>query len=327
MRPDFSVLFLTTLIGAGQGLFLALVAAQAGVLFRLLPAPQHPAAFFAAGAAIAFAATALGLVSSFFHLGRPERGWRAIARWRTSWLSREVIVLPAFLGIVALYGLVHASPWDTPIAQLHSGVALAPSLLVGALGAVLAVALYVCTAMIYACLRFLPEWHSPYTVANFVLLGTGSGATLASAYAAYAAPALVPFFAWSALALTLAGLASRGASLVRNARIVPRSTLQTAIGIKHPRIVQTSAGFERHSFNTREFFHRAAPGALVAVKWSFLAAAFVIPAILLAAGLRLEAGAALVAAFVVQYAGLLAERWYFFAEARHPQNLYYGAAA
>ena len=28
MRPDFSVLFLTTLIGAGQGLFLALVTVQ-----------------------------------------------------------------------------------------------------------------------------------------------------------------------------------------------------------------------------------------------------------------------------------------------------------
>jgi len=27
----------------------------------------------------------------------------------------------------------------------------------------------------------------------------------------------------------------------------------------------------------------------------------------------------------VQFAGLLAERWYFFAEARHPQNLYYQA--
>ena len=27
-------------------------------------------------------------------------------------------------------------------------------------------------------------------------------------------------------------------------------------------------------------------------------------------------------AYLAQYAGLLAERWYFFAEARHPQNLY-----
>jgi DMSO reductase anchor subunit len=29
------------------------------------------------------------------------------------------------------------------------------------------------------------------------------------------------------------------------------------------------------------------------------------------------------AAFVVQYLGLLAERWFFFAQANHPQNLYY----
>jgi DMSO reductase anchor subunit len=33
------------------------------------------------------------------------------------------------------------------------------------------------------------------------------------------------------------------------------------------------------------------------------------------------------AAFTLQYAGLLAERWYFFAEAKHPQNLYYQAIA
>jgi sulfite dehydrogenase (quinone) subunit SoeC len=29
----------------------------------------------------------------------------------------------------------------------------------------------------------------------------------------------------------------------------------------------------------------------------------------------------------VQYAGLVAERWFFFAQARHPQNLYYQRAA
>jgi DMSO reductase anchor subunit len=30
-----------------------------------------------------------------------------------------------------------------------------------------------------------------------------------------------------------------------------------------------------------------------------------------------------VAAFLVQLAGLMAERWYFFIEAEHPQNVYY----
>jgi DMSO reductase anchor subunit len=28
-------------------------------------------------------------------------------------------------------------------------------------------------------------------------------------------------------------------------------------------------------------------------------------------------------AFILQYIGLLAERWFFFAQANHPQNLYY----
>ena len=36
-----------------------------------------------------------------------------------------------------------------------------------------------------------------------------------------------------------------------------------------------------------------------------------------------RSGLALFAAVAVQYVGLLGERWYFFAEARHPQNLYY----
>jgi DMSO reductase anchor subunit len=31
----------------------------------------------------------------------------------------------------------------------------------------------------------------------------------------------------------------------------------------------------------------------------------------------------LIAAFLIQYTGLIAERWFFFAEANHPQNLYY----
>ena len=48
-----------------------------------------------------------GLLASFFHLGRPERAWRSAAMWRTSWLSREVIVLPAFMAAVAAYGMAH----------------------------------------------------------------------------------------------------------------------------------------------------------------------------------------------------------------------------
>ena len=77
------------------------------------------------------------------------------------------------------------------------------------------------------------------------------------------------------------------------------------------------------SFNTREFFHGRSAATLRSVKWVFLAAAFVVPALLLGAGLWTDASTVLPLAFAVQYLGLLAERWFFFAQANHPQNLYY----
>jgi len=298
MRPALSVILLTTLIGAGQGLFLALIAVE---VFA-----AAPRAFFVAGAVLALALLAAGLVASFFHLGHPERAWRSAAKWRTSWLSREVIVLPAFMAVVFAWGAAHALGW--------------PTLALAACGVVLALALFVCTAMIYACLRFLQEWHSPLTVVNYLVLGCASGFTLAAAYAAWTGSELGRPLAAGALGWTLLAFATRGASLVRNARLKARSSLQSAIGVKHPRIAQKSQGAIAGSFNTREFFHGRTAGALRSVKWGFLIAAFVAPAALLLAGLP-------GLAFIVQYAGLIAERWFFFAQANHPQNLYYQAVS
>lgn len=310
MHPAFSVILLTTLIGVGQGLFLALYAAEVGSLLELLPV--QGANWFVIGSIVALAFLAAGLFASFFHLGRPERAWRAVAKWRTSWLSREVIVLPAFMAIVFAYGLMHYFGHRATIG-------------LGAVGVLICLALFVCTAMIYACIKFLQEWASPLTIANFTLLGCASGYTFAAAYALFQAPELAGIYAKWAVILTLAGLCTRVAALVRNARLRPKSSLQTAIGVKHPRIAQKAQGFMGGSFNTREFFHGKAPGFVRAVKWAFLLLVFPVPVALLAAGVLLELPVLTVSAFAVQYAGLIAERWFFFAQARHPQNLYYQA--
>jgi DMSO reductase anchor subunit len=111
MHPAISIIFLTTLIGVGQGLFLALYTGQLYSVFRLLPA-QESAHFYALGSLLALIFLVTGLASSFFHLGRPDRAWRSAARWRTSWMSREVIVLPAFMGAVAVWGLIHFTAWN-----------------------------------------------------------------------------------------------------------------------------------------------------------------------------------------------------------------------
>ena len=298
MRPAWSVVLLTTLLGAGQGLFLAVLVS--GLFLPL----QGDFVVFATGASLVICAA--GLAASFFHLGRPERAWRAAAMWRTSWLSREVIAIPLFMALAAAYG-----------AMLWLGMRQG-ALLAGALAAAACLALYVCTGMVYASLKFLQEWHSPLTVLNFLLLGTASGLTLAAALASALDPAFAKTYSIAALTATLAAAAARGFSLRRSARLRPRSSLQTAIGIRHPKIAQKSQGAMGGSFNTREFFHGEPPSRVAAMKWGFLLGAFAVPAALLA----LQSPAL---AFTVQFSGLLAERWHFFAEARHPQNLYYQA--
>jgi sulfite dehydrogenase (quinone) subunit SoeC len=324
MRPAFSVIFLTTLIGAGQGLSLALFTVQDYTLVKLLP--EAASGFYAQGSLLAAALLAAGLAASFFHLGHPERAWRAAAQWRTSWLSREVIALPAFLGVVLLYGAAQWADFKPVLLRVPPGLAIDATVILGALGTVLAFALFVCTAMIYACLRFLREWHTPLTVANYILLGGASGFTLATGLAARTAPELVGFLAGWAVIITLVAAASRFATLIRNARLQPLSTLQTAIGVKHPRIVQKSSGAMGGSFNTREFFHGQSARTVAWIQWVGLALVFPAPTLLLGLGVASGSWQALAAAFVIQYAGLLAERWLFFAQARHPQNLYYQSA-
>lgn len=325
MHPAFSVVFLTTLIGAGQGLFLALFTVESYAAFGLLPAQSD--SFYAVGSAITMILLVLGLFASFFHLGRPERAWRSATQWRTSWLSREVIVLPAFMGTVFCYGVAHWFGINPVLAELPSGAPVNITAALGTLGTVLAFALYICTAMIYACLRFLREWHTPLTVINYILLGGASGFTLAAALAATEAPDVMPLLASWALIITALGLIGRVATLMRNARLKPKSTLQTAIGIKHPKIVQKAQGMMGGAFNTREFFHGQSKLVLRSVKWLFLLMVFILPLGLLGIGLSAAAGGVLMLAFAVQYLGLLAERWFFFAQANHPQNLYYQSVA
>jgi len=322
MHPAFSVIFLTTLIGAGQGLFLALYTGQFYSVFNVLP-EQDPASFYALGSIIALLLLVAGLASSFLHLGRPERAWRSAAMWRTSWLSREVIALPACMAAVAAWGLIHYTGWNPLLFTVSDTFDIDLSMLVGAIATLLCFALFLCTGMIYACIKFLQEWATPLTVVNYILFGGASGFMLCTAFAAWQGSALVDFYGGWAIVMTVIALVTRSATLIRNARLKRKSTLQSAIGIRHARIEQKAQGAMAGSYNTREFFHGASPRKYAFVKWVFLLLVFPVPLLLLSTGLATQAFSLLLLAFLVQYIGLLAERWFFFAQANHPQNLYY----
>jgi DMSO reductase anchor subunit len=234
--------------------------------------------------------------------------------WRTSWLSREVIVLPAFIGLVAL--------WWLGLRAGESGVwvrVILPLLtIVGAL------VLWYCTAMIYACLRFIEEWAQPLTIVNFALSGLSSGFLLAAALAAVAGETrLLALAGPAALGATLVAGFTRMLALRRNDRLRHRSTLQTATGIRSPHLVQKAMGMTGGSFNTREFFHGASAAAIRHVRLGAIGLGFALPALLGLWGLLGGGALPWLLAVLVQAPGLVADRWYFFAQAKHPQNLYY----
>ncbi len=324
MHPAFSVIFLTTLIGVGQGLFLAIFTGQSYSAVELLPS-ENSIQFYAIGSMIALAFLFAGLVASLFHLGRPERAWRAATKWRTSWLAREVIVLPIVMCLVCLYGLMHYFGWDTMLFTSKTGAHLQLTLIIGGLGVIATFALFLCTGMIYAAIKFLQEWASPLTVINYLLLGTASGFVLATAFSSYSAPGLVTFYGIWATIITIAALLTRSAALLRNARIKYKSSMQTAIGVRHNQIQQKSMGFMGGSVNTRDFFHHQPRLFMKSIKWVFMLLTFFLPLLFLWFGIEQPNGAMLMMAFLVQYIGLIAERWFFFAQANHPQNLYYQA--
>jgi DMSO reductase anchor subunit len=307
MRPQFSIIFFTTLAGMAQGLlfFVALLNIEEPVLsapfLSMLVLP------------VSFMLLSLGLVASFFHLGHPERAWRAAMMWRTSWLSREVIALPLVMLLTAITFFFVASG----IAPAWLWAALLISTLV----------LWICTAKIYQCIRFIQEWSHPSTLSNFILLGLTSGGLLLEFL----------LMLWNDPSVPLGmGLVS-GANFIllflalnlklwiwrRNQKLKPQSNLATATGIKGDNIRQTSMGFMGGSFNTREFFHHQTDRVIGNIRKIILLMAYIGPMILLAISMSSSSISLIAIALLMHYIGQLAERWMFFAEANHPQNLYY----
>ena len=82
-------------------------------------------------------------------------------------------------------------------------------------------------------------------------------------------------------------------------------------------------GMSGGAFNTREFFHGASQALLRNVRVGFQLLAFALPALLMALAIAQNAAWPWLLAVLLQAPGLIAERWVFFAQAKHPQNLYY----
>jgi len=311
LHPAPSIILFTTASGAGYGLLFLLAL---GAPLGLMPSDRW---LGATGLALALGLITLGLLASMAHLGHPERAWRAVSQWRSSWLSREgAIALLTYLPALAL-----SIGW-VGFEKTGGGVALCG--LLAALGAALTVW---CTGMIYASLKPVRQWHQPLVAPLYLAFALMSGALL-----------LHLLLAWFGLPRGFAG----GLALVATVlafvlktvywrtvdAAAPASTPESATGLGAEGLVRmiepphtqtnyllSEMGFvigRRHARKLRRLAYAFGLGGAALLTLLALAIS------------GLLAGVLAALAALSGITGIAIERWLFFAEATHTTMLYYG---
>ncbi|MDA7427759.1 dimethyl sulfoxide reductase anchor subunit [Primorskyibacter aestuariivivens] len=289
MHPAPSIILFTSLSGLGFGLlfFLGLGYPQptgwVGFVFFLI------AYFLAAG----------GLLLSTFHLGHPERAWRAMSQWQSSWLSREGVCAVAALVVMGLYalGLVFFDSAWQPL---------------GWIGALLSLATVGTTSMIYGQLKTVPRWNMlPLTPALFLSLSLAGGALLAGQVT------------WATGLLVLAALVQVAWWVLGDKALVSSgSDLASATGLG---AIGDVRAFEPPHTGTNyllsEMVHVVGRAHALKLRAIAFGLGFVLPVLFLLLPFNHLWG---VLAVLAHVAGVLVSRWLFFAEAEHVVGIYYG---
>ncbi|MEN8739678.1 MAG: DmsC/YnfH family molybdoenzyme membrane anchor subunit [Phaeobacter gallaeciensis] len=293
MHPAPSVILFTTLSGLGFGLL--------AFLGLGMPAVTGWVAFVFY--LIAYALAVGGLLASTFHLGHPERAWKAFSQWRTSWLSREGCAAVSALVIMAIYaaGAVFLeTDWR----------------ILGVLGAVLSIGTVFTTAMIYTQLKTIPRWHSPLTPMVFLSFAVAGGALLAGR------ESLAPWLLALAGAIQLVYWAKTDKALAQSG-----TDIATATGLGNKGTVRAfEPPHTGSNYLLREFVYEVGRKHALKLRVIGFGLGFALPIGLMVMPFdsvmmkHLMAGVAV----LLHIAGIACLRWLFFAEAEHVVGLYYG---
>jgi len=311
MHPAFSVIFFTTASGAGYGILIVLSAMAA---WRGVPMDRM---LGISGLGLAFVLVTAGLLSSTFHLGHPERAWRALTQWRSSWLSRE--------GVLAIitYGpwLVLAYFW------IYEGTLTDMGIKVAAVTAVLAVATIYCTAMIYQSLKTIHQWSNKWTVPGYLVLGLSSGAVWVAALMSVTVGVEKVYLAFACVTVLLAWrIKQRYWHLIDTTRHA--ATPNSATGLKGETITLLEGPHTEENYLLREMGFKIGRKHAAKLRRIAQIAGFLLPVVLLVLAYLVSGQLVVLSCFAAALCmsvGIVVERWLFFAEAKHVVTLYYGA--
>jgi len=311
MHPAFSVIFFTVSSGTGYGLLFLL-----GCLGGMGKLPDDPIFGFIA-LALGLGLVAAGLLSSLFHLGHPERAWRAFSQWKTSWLSREGVAstLSFLPGLAMMYLWVFETPE-------HAQFALASWLT-----AVFAVVTVYSTAMIYRSLPPIHQWANGWTAPAYLTMAlAGGGVVLVALYAVFGLPlSIAPLCAAGALIVAW-GVKTGYWYFVDHSKSA--STAETATGLGGiGKVSQFEAPHTEENYLLKEMGFRVGQKHAIKLRRYAKFFGFLVPIVLMVLAFQdiaLSASVLSLLAVVAFAVGAIAERWLFFAQARHTVTLYYG---
>jgi DMSO reductase anchor subunit len=312
MHPAYSVILFTTFSGAGYGLLVIMS------IFALAGDVPPDRWFGFTSFFIAFVLITFGLLASTFHLGHPERAWRAFSQWKSSWLSREGVLsvatcLPA---LIFAFGWVVLGRYDG-FWRLMAGITIILSLMT-----------VFCTAMIYASLRPIRAWFNPHTVRVYLAYALWTGSLwfnmLALLFGVHTP--------WVGVAFVVAGMFAfffkrkYWTFIDRHPAWVPPETATGLGDLGKVRLLD--APNTQENYVQQEMGYRIAREHAAKLRRYAFLGSFLIPWGLAAFTIELEPliripGAVL--AVIIVMGGTLIERWLFFAEAKHTVMLYYGA--
>lgn len=288
MHPAPSIIMFSTLSGLGFGLLTML-----GLGF---PEVSGWVAFIFF--AIGFALAGGGLISATFHLGHPERALKSFTQWRSSWLSREAWAAAAAMAVMGIYAAL----------IIFTGTRVA---VLGWIGAALSLLTVFTTSMIYTQLKTVPRWNHWSPPVLFMAYAIVGGLLMAG-QVSVAVPLLVALGVLQVVAWVDQDRKEAASD----------TTLATATGLGH--IGSVKAFESPHTggnYLTHEMAFRVARKHAQTLKIISVILAVVVPVVLLL--LPFHHVFALVAV-VSHLAGVAAQRWLFFAEAKHVVSLYYG---
>jgi len=305
MHPAASVIFFTVFSGAGFGLLILMGLATSS---NATPSTEFLVVHFG----LAFAMAVAGLISSTFHLGHPERAWRALTQWRSSWLSREGVFAILALLVAGLYAFLWIF-FDTPIGIL------------GWISSILGLVTVYATGMIYAQIKAVQVWSRVLTPICYLLFSLAGGALLFLMLHAVFFGSAGSFLSSVAMVMLLTAWVAKLFWWFGGDRIKSLSTTGSATGLG--KIGETRLLERPHTgsnYLMKEMGHQIARKHATKLRWIAFLLGGVLPIALILIALPAPFDAFwLVLAVIAHLVGMLTERWLFFAEAKHAVMNFY----